>query len=234
MVQVYGVDGCRAGWIAVSTTMVNSRFRWRVVSKLAELLADPSPPAVIAVDVPIGLPDVGARPCDLEARQLLGPGRASSVFPAPIRPVLAASCHTEASAARRAAEGKGLSIQAWAIVPKIREIDEALRADPDLRSRVREVHPELCFYFMAGGRPMKFAKKKAPGHAERLELLRMRFGHVIDEALSEMRGKGCGADDVLDAFVALWTAQRIMAGEAVTLPAHPGHDRFGLPMEMIA
>jgi predicted RNase H-like nuclease len=131
-------------------------------------------------------------------------------------------------------EGKGLSIQAWAIVPKIREIDDALRGDAGLRSRVREVHPEVCFYFMAGCRPMRFAKKKRDGHAERCELLRAAFGQAVDEALAEMRGSGCASDDVVDAFAALWTAQRIMTGDAITLPASPGRDRFGLPMEMVA
>ena len=234
MAQICGVDGCHAGWVAVSTGLGSGQFGWRVVPRLQDLALSLGAPQVIAVDVPIGLPDVGARPCDLEARQLLGPGRASSVFPAPIRPVLAASCHAEASAARRAVEGKGLSIQAWAIVPKIREIDDALRADPALRASVREVHPEICFYFMAGGRPMRFSKKKLDGRAERSDLLRARFGQAVDDALREMRGPDCAADDILDALAALWTAQRIATGEAITLPTTPGRDRFGLPMEMVA
>jgi predicted RNase H-like nuclease len=81
---------------------------------------------------------------------------------------------------------------------------------------------------------MEFAKKKSQGRAERCDILRTQFDHAIDEALSEMRGTGCAADDVIDAFAALWTARRIMTGKAVTLPAIPGRDRFGLPMEMVA
>jgi hypothetical protein len=41
-------------------------------------------------------------------------------------------------------------------------------------------------------------------------------------------------DDILDAFAALWTAERIAPGEAVTLPEVPPRDRHGLPMEMVA
>ena len=38
----------------------------------------------LAIDIPIGIPEAGARPADREARALLGPRR-NSVFPAPVR-----------------------------------------------------------------------------------------------------------------------------------------------------
>jgi predicted RNase H-like nuclease len=40
-------------------------------------------------------------------------------------------------------------------------------------------------------------------------------------------------DDLLDAFAALWTAERISNGTARTVPAAPLEDRFGLRMEMV-
>lgn len=164
-------------------------------------------PAVIAIDVPIGLLDVGSRRCDRDVRRLLG-RRSASVFTAPIRPLLTAASYAEASAIRRTVEGKGLSVQAWAIVPKIREADDALRADPALRGLVREAHPELCFAFVDDGRPLTHAKKTADGKAQRVAVLR-------------------------DAYAAVWTAARVARGEAVTVPAEPPRDRFGLPMEMV-
>jgi predicted RNase H-like nuclease len=189
---------------------------------------------LIALDVPIGLPDRGSRDCDVAARRLLGPGRGSSVFPAPIRPVLEACSHGEACAIRESVEEKRLSIQSWAIVPKIREVDVALRTSAELRSRVREVHPEVCFYHVASGRPMTHAKKKRRGREERLDLLRPAFGSAVDAALADRRVLGCAADDIVDAFVGLWTARRVWAGEAVTIPGAPPRDRHGLPMEMVA
>jgi len=131
-------------------------------------------------------------------------------------------------------EGKGLPIQAWAIIPKIREVDELLRAEADLRARVREVHPEICFYFMAGQHPMRFAKRRRAGRNERRSLLVTEFGDVVDIALGDLRSLGCAADDLLDAFAALWTARRIAKGTAITLPALPPRDRYGLLMEMLA
>ena len=234
MTLVCGVDGCRQGWVSVSNDLASGRYSWCVVSSLRDLVSSARPPDVIAVDVPIGLPDSGARECDVEARRLLGAGRASSVFPAPIRPVLSARTHAEANAAREAAEGKRVSIQTWAIIPKIREVDLALRTDAALRLRVREVHPEVCFFFMADKRPMQHSKKKRAGREERRTALSRQLGPVVDRVLGEVRLPTCGQDDVLDAFAALWTAKRIVSGQAVILPAIPGHDRFGLPMEMVA
>jgi len=229
-----GADSCRDGWIVVQEDIDAASITWRVFPDLQSILEQPSPPALLTLDIPIGLPDQGPRACDLAARVLLRRGRASSVFPAPIRPVLAATSHQEASAIRSATEGKRLSIQSWAIIPKIRAVDDYLRGEPSVRSRVREVHPEVCFYCLAGGQPMASAKKTAAGREERMVLLSEAFGNPVERAMSGLRELGCAADDLLDAFVALWTARRIHAGQAVTLPATPPRDSCGLSMEMVA
>jgi predicted RNase H-like nuclease len=134
---------------------------------IAELFTDTLAPNIVAVDVPIGLLERGARDCDVQARRLLGPRR-SSVFTAPLRPLLAATSQAEASQIRYRLEGKGVSIQASAIVPKIQEVDRLLRGNPNLREIIREVHPELCFFYLNGERPMSEAKKKPAGRTERV------------------------------------------------------------------
>lgn len=231
---IAGADGCRAGWVVVRERLSGRTITWDVVPSLQALFGQHDAPELLALDIPIGLPDAGARECDTEARRLLGRPRASSVFPAPIRPVLAATTHAGASAARYLAEGKKISIQSWGIVPKIREVDGFLRSHPDHQERVREVHPEVSFYFMAGGRPMGVAKKKRAGREERASLLRQEFGPTVDAALTDLRTLGCAADDLLDAIAGLWTARRIHRGTAVSLPADPPRDPFGLRMEMVA
>jgi predicted RNase H-like nuclease len=183
--------------------------------------------------VPIGLPERGARDCDVEARRLLGV-RASSVFPAPIRPMLAARSQAEASRVRTKVEQKGVSIQTWAIVPKIAEVDGFLRANPARAAIVREVHPEVSFFFLNGERPMSWPKRKVDGRAERVSVLRRWCGEAITHALADRRRLGCHADDVVDAFVALWTAERISRGAAISIPAAPPRDAHGLRMEMMA
>lgn len=190
-------------------------------------------PKIIAIDIPIGLPDIGSRICDSQARKLLGQKRASSVFPAPIRPVLAASDYREACAIGFDIERRKLSRQAWGILPRIRDIDEILRGSPELRSTVREVHPEVCFCYLNREQPLEYNKKTIEGQRERLALLEPVFGDSVQDALSDRHQLASAGDDVLDAFVALWTAERLAAGAYRTIPSEPPTDRFGLRMEMV-
>jgi len=229
--MLIGVDGCRDGWVAV--TRVGSDIRWRRVDTLAALFAGATLPAVVAVDIPMGLLERGARVCDGEARVRLG-ARRCCVFTPPIRPMLAARSHAQACAVRHRIEGKRMSIQAWAIVPKIREADALLREHPAYRAIVREAHPELCFAMLNGGAPLLDSKKSEAGHRQRVRLLRRWCGEAITRALADRAALGCAADDVVDAFVTLWTAARIQRGQATTLPAVPPRDAHGLRMEIVA
>jgi predicted RNase H-like nuclease len=70
---------------------------------------------------------------------------------------------------------------------------------------------------MNGGRPLRDRKKSAGGVLERLELLR-RHGIEFDELGASALAP---IDDVLDAAAAAWSAQRIAAGTARTLPDPP-------------
>src|SRR5262249_61643664 len=75
---------------------------------------------------------------------------------------------------------RGVSIQAFGIFPKIREIDALLRVRPELRTRVIESHPEVAFWRLNGGAAMRLPKKikglvNPAGMAERRELL-IRLG----------------------------------------------------------
>ncbi|MBP1156496.1 putative RNase H-like nuclease [Paenibacillus sp. PvR052] len=80
---------------------------------------------LLLIDMLIGLAAATEpRRCDVLARQLLKLGRASSIFPAPVREVLTASDYVDANALQRRVSGRGLSRQSWALVPKIRSLDE--------------------------------------------------------------------------------------------------------------
>ncbi|HXH37254.1 MAG TPA: DUF429 domain-containing protein, partial [Thermoanaerobaculia bacterium] len=169
MPKIAGVDGCPAGWIALVEQTVTRSITAHVFPTFRHLV-DALDAAVIAIDIPIGLTDRDARQCDLLARKHLGPKRGTSVFPAPIRSALGASTYLDAKAASIASQQKGISQQAWAIYPKIREVDEALQADAALRGRVVEVHPELTFSTWAGA-PIIPGKKRPEGHAIRRDLI---------------------------------------------------------------
>jgi len=45
--------------------------------------------------------------------------------------------------------------------------------------------------------------------------------------------KEVASDDILDAFAALWTAERIINRDAQSLPEEPPVDSAGLPMRIV-
>lgn len=233
-VLLAGADGCPSGWLCITRDRATGAINSGIHANARDLFSQRPTPALLCIDIPIGLPDRGPRDADLHARATLAPHRSSSVFPCPIRPALDATDYAEASAANRSIDGKGISQQAFAIYPKIRDVDEALRADPSLRDRVREVHPEVCFWAWNGGRPMPYAKKTPEGHADRRALIDTHFGpHAFDKVrAAHPRKREASDDDIADAFAALWTAERVHAGTARTLPESVPFDRFGLRMEM--
>ena len=233
MVWVAGADGCKAGWFRACQEVKTGALRFDVVRRAAELLDRPPCPAVLALDIPIGLPEAGPRACDQLARRRLGPRR-SSVFPAPIRPALQAKDRQAASQITLSRDGRKVGAQAWALTAKIREVDALLQARPADRMRVRESHPEVSFWSLAGGRPMAAAKKTPEGTAERHALI---TAWLDPESLSAARGRhsksALADDDILDACALLWTAHRILRGEAERLPARPPRDATGLAMEIV-
>lgn len=232
---VCGVDGCKGGWVAIEKDLDTGEISWRLFESAHELIHNDFSYQVIAIDIPIGLQECGPRICDIDARKILGQSRASSVFPAPIRPVLAASNYEDACQIRFQAEGKKMSRQAWAIVSKIKEIDSALQEDISIQSKVWEIHPEVSFYYLARERSMRYSKKRRDGKNERRNILDPRFGpDCIQAALDDKKSLASEEDDILDAFVALWTAERIAMGESFTIPDKPPRDSYGLSMQMVA
>src|SRR5215470_15562064 len=80
-----GVDGCKAGGMTGFVSPDHSDTRFRVLPRFADIFAEPEQPCVVAVDMPIGLPEhVGpsGRGPERAVRPLLG-GRQSSVFAVP-------------------------------------------------------------------------------------------------------------------------------------------------------
>lgn len=230
----YGVDGCRAGWLFVAL-MPSCKIRWGIVRTLNELVEAASDSDRIFVDIPIGLPDgPGQRSCDVAARKVLGPRR-NSVFPAPVREVFGATSPAEAQLLSRSVANKGISKQALAIAPKIEQVDTLLRRCPRARKLIREVHPEVCVWALAGGRPMAVHKGEPQGYSERVAVLKT-VRSSVEEELSAIAAsyprKEVALDDAPDAMAAALTAAQD-SSVLRALPASPPVDRYGLPMEMV-
>jgi predicted RNase H-like nuclease len=176
----------------------------------------------IAVDMPIGLPERGARACDVEARRQLGPRR-SSVFPAPPRTLLHERDYGVALRTKRAIDGVGLSKQAFNLLPKIAEVDAAMT--PVRQAAVVECHPELAFARLAGG-PLEWSKRAPEGALVRRELVEEVFG-----SLPSGIPHGAAGDDVLDAVALVVAARRLATGTAERLGDRT-RDSRGLVMEI--
>ncbi|MGX9576553.1 DUF429 domain-containing protein [Mesorhizobium sp. f-mel] len=249
---VVGVDGCKAGWIAVRRdpgAMPSAAVFPSFAALLDALPAD----ATVAVDMPIGLPDLsqkGGRGPEALVRPLLG-NRQSSVFAIPSRAALYAhtdgfttikawyAAHREASEVAKATSDppRGVSIQAFGIFAKIREIDAVLIARPELRSRVFESHPEVAFCRLNSDQAMCLPKKikgvvNPAGMAERKALL-CRHGFTRG-FLDQTPPRGAAGDDFVDAAAMMLIAGRIASGEARPLPDPPLADRFGIPVAIWA
>jgi predicted RNase H-like nuclease len=189
----------------------------------------------LAVDIPIGLMDrveKGGRPVDRLARERLKPYRASSVFSPPCRPALACLTYEAAAKVTRAhsVSGSSLTQQSFGLFPKLREVDELMT--PERQEVVREVHPELCYAAMNGGRPLEVSKKKPGGQEVRIDLLREVGFEVSSRSVRRSAKGGAGRVDVLDAHACCWTAARIARGLAERLGADSDVDGRGLRMQM--
>jgi predicted RNase H-like nuclease len=181
-----------------------------------QILDLPEKPAVITIDVPIGLPDVtlpGGRTCDRLARRLLGP-RGSTVFSPMGRICLQVDNREKATRLHIGRGGIGIGAQCWGLKKKLVEIDELMT--PAKQRIVREVHPEVSFREMNGGRPLKCRKKSSDGQRERVSAL--KHAGLPKGFLAPLSTLRSGRDDFIDACAALWTAERIYRGVAKRMP----------------
>jgi predicted RNase H-like nuclease len=215
---VVGVDGWTGGWVAAA--VVEKRLSWSVHTTITDVLSA-YPSALIGVDMPIGLPQAGYRDCDLAARDYLGPAR-SSIFLTPTR-AKAALWHPTAAHPI----GENISRQMWNLLPKVAEIDAIMT--PRLQLQVAEVHPECSFRTLTG--ETLDSKKTGRGVGQRLEAL---AGWIELPALRDAPPR-VPLDDLLDAAIVAWTAQRWRdRPEELIRFGSPARDERDLLMSIVA
>jgi predicted RNase H-like nuclease len=231
---VAGVDGCPGGWIAALWDGAG-----QLTSKLCLNFADVMalPARIIAVDMPIGLPERSGRPPEREVRARLGE-RQSSVFAVPAEKAIYCAEYPEACRVNllHSDPPRKVSKQCFHLFPKMREID-ALVA-PHHQSRIYESHPELAFWVMNGETPLHLPKKVKgqpfpPGLALRSELLR-KNGVPVEGLNPDYRRRDVGPDDLLDACACAFVAWRILNRRSIRFPADPPLNAKGLRMEINA
>ncbi len=213
------MDGCRGDWLAARVRGDDRAARlvgW-ALGRFADVLdGDAEPDEVVAVDIPVGLPETGRRACDVAGRAALGGGAAARLFFAPPRYALEAPGLATANDLLRARGEPGASAQTYALRAAVLEIAKFQEVAAD--SRVCEVHPDLSFTSMAGH--VLASKHTATGVQERMDAL---AGWVDVRAAVSSAPARVGVDDVLDALAAAWTATRIRSGRAISYPAGAAH-----------
>lgn len=256
-----GVDWCGGGWLSVGLSedhepelkLFGSTKSGPTAFK--NLLDHYQAAELILVDIPIGLPagkkgvqigrndgEIGGRYCDWEAREMLG-RRKNSVFPTPTRSTVYKAKAAKRKDAYKVAcdnelntSGAKLEKTSFNLVDQIHQVD---MLQPLSNPKVREVHPEICFWAFNGKKPMQYWKLNAKGKgiAERIDVLNKtycRTDQIIEASYAEVFRKHFGSDDVLDALAAAVTAYKVSLNpeQLRTLPANTPPDAQG-SMEMV-
>jgi predicted RNase H-like nuclease len=234
-----GVDGCRNGWIVAfgRSWPCHEPIRIEFCPHFRTVLEITDTCQVVAVDIPIGLPDESElRDCDLSARKALG-RKQSSVFLTPPRSCIDANTVQEFQSAHKAIMGKGAGLPVWGIVPKMLEVnrlfEERIGSDPTLQDRVIEFHPELTWQRLAGSSTL-FPKRTTEGVLQRVSLVERLSEGWLPVFPPKIPGNPA-IDDVLDAIVGISAAQCFI-NRADRVQRHPSgqqkRNSKGLRMEI--
>lgn len=234
-VTYVGVGTCDAGWLSLE--FAGTDWAFNLLPSAFSVYYNYRDASRILVDVPIGLTEIDAerRACDRAARERLSPNRHRSIFPVPCRPAVYEDTYAAAKAVNQEIQGKALNSYSWGMASRIRELDELLDFTPADHHRIRETHPEVCFWAFNGFEPMQHSKQTTAGVTERREVLRRvepRSETIITTVREEYEADGVTAADILDAFAIALTAASDEA-ELHTLPSEPPTDARGLPMEIV-
>lgn len=234
--KLIGVDGCRSGWVVC--TYDKHVYRMSLVPDLEHFRTAFSDAVLTLVDMPIGLPEnsTDERGCDLDARAILGPGRASSVFVVPSRAAIYQDDYEAASSINKAQTGRMLSRQSFGIIPKIRELDLFFKKHPEMHRILMESHPEVGFWAMGPALPMAYNKRTPEGRKERMAVLGAvdeRVITLLEQAVAELCGDGVSEDDLIDAACLCLMARHCYEKGMHVLPAEKQFDHADFPMRLV-
>ena len=226
-----GIDGCKYGWICAQ--LKNEAVSLTLFGHINEVKNMDS--QRIFIDIPIGLSDqFNTRTIDFELRKLLSKKRKSSVFTPPIREALEAPTYQIGNQINKSISGKGISIQAWNIGHKIKEVNQFLSQNRFYQKKMSESHPELCFELLNNG-PLNHSKKTLSGMEERIKII----NEYINISFQEIRnfGKECKSDkakldDIIDAIVLSLSAMRWEMSGKRQITQEKEKDTFKLPFNI--
>jgi predicted RNase H-like nuclease len=178
--------------------------------------------SALVVNAPIGYRATrqdSQRQCDVEVRAMLG-RRGVTIRRAPTRDVLRRG---------KALPSDHLDAVTLTMLPVILEVANEMSS---YRQRsAYEGSPELSFYFLNGGVPLRWSKMREEGRQERRHLLLSKVPGI--ERIIDVSIRGVGAQHLLDAGALLMSARRAQSHAAKRIPLHPEWDGEGLRMEYV-
>lgn len=231
---VAGIDGCKQGWLMVKHQPEG--YSYGVYASFKALVAANPDLNRIFIDIPIGLSSLGfKRTLESSIRKEL-PGRQSTVFNPPCREALVFDNYQLAKNENKKIEGKAISVQAFNISKKIREVDNyLLQNDPPFE--FFESHPELCFKYLHPRRKVLPTKKSTPeGVEERLKILSNYDNGIpafYQKILQNTMRKDVKKDDILDAICLCLTNKMAGQTQMKIFQDENKRDLQGIPVRIV-
>lgn len=219
MNHVFGIDGCRYGWI-VAEEEPRGGLSIQLIESLNYLESIISQKAIAGIDIPLAIHEKGFRMADAEARALLK-SRASTIFSAPAKETLLSESYAKACEINESICGKKISKQSWFLFSKIKEA-RTIFCQGQKKIKLYEVHPELSFMAMNDMKVIELGKKTNEGFKVRYTLVKKLFPKFnFEKTRANFKKCDVADDDILDAIAVLWSTQKIIANMASYVPKKP-------------
>ncbi len=226
-----GIVPCPGGWLIMPARLAGVTVNVEapeVVPTLMDVLEYKPKFDAAAVYAPIGfyeLPVGPYRPCDAEARELVGWPRVVGVKPMPSRAALRAKTRDEAR-----------EIEPWLTNDDFRRFRWWREAERDFQPFHQRsffaAHPDLSFTNLNGDLPLTTSPHHPEGVLERMQLIRDKMPGV-EEVITRVPPTGAGQLHVTQACALVWTARRAAARAMSRLPMDPNWDDTGMRMELV-
>jgi predicted RNase H-like nuclease len=226
-----GIVPCPGGWLIVPARLAGVTVNAEepeVVPELLDVLEHKPKFDAAAIYAPVGFYEYSQgpyRPCDAEARDLVGWPRVVGIKPMPSRAALRATTREEA---RR--------LEPWLTNDDFRRFKWWRQAEREFQPFHQRMffaaHPDLSYTSLNGDLPLKTSPHHQEGLLERMRLLRDKMPGVED-IIMRLPPAGAGQLHLMQACALIWTARRA-AGRAMSrLPMDPNWDDAGMRMELV-
>ena len=226
-----GVVPCPGGWLIVPARLAGVTVvadEPEVVKTLLDVLEYKPKFDAAAIYATIGFNDEPAgpyRPCDDEARELVGWPRLVAIRPTPSRRALHAPTREEA-----------LELEPWLTRDDLRRFKWMRECErefqPFHQRNYFAAHPDLTFTQLNDDKPLTTSPYQQPGVLERMNLIREKLPG-LEEIVTRTPPPGAAQVHLLQATGLVWTARRA-AGRAMSrLPKDPEWDSAGMRMELV-